>query len=329
MNVPKAVQGAGYTERALKRGLFSAVAAVLALVAAGQASAVPKPLPPRVHVAGVKVGGLDRLAAARVVEQAFAKPLTVVVDGRTFALRTQPLATAYVDGAVRHAAVSTPGTQVRLVVSVHGDAVRQVVQRIARNVEHRAAKGDLALTLRNGKPYVAPGAFGRKLDTGKLVSRIVHELAANSRLPMHLRTTTVEPRALAAAAHRVIVIDRSKNLLSLYNGTTLWREFRVATGQAAYPTPAGRFQIVVKWENPWWYPPASPWAAGESPVPPGPGNPLGTRWMGLSAPGVGIHGTPEPQSIGYSLSHGCIRMLIPQAEWLFNHVDVGTTVFII
>jgi L,D-transpeptidase ErfK/SrfK len=127
----------------------------------------------------------------------------------------------------------------------------------------------------------------------------------------------------------VIVINRGQNSLTLYNGTKLWRQFRVATGQAAYPTPAGRFQIIVKWENPWWYPPASPWAAGESPVPPGPGNPLGTRWMGLSAPGVGIHGTPEPQSIGYSESHGCIRMLIPQAEWLFNHVDVGTTVFIV
>ena len=62
---------------------------------------------------------------------------------------------------------------------------------------------------------------------------------------------------------------------------------------------------------------------------PGPDNPLGTRWMGLSAPGVGIHGTPSDASIGYSASHGCIRMHIPEAEWLFNHVDVGTTVFIV
>ena len=108
-----------------------------------------------------------------------------------------------------------------------------------------------------------------------------------------------------------------------------WRTFTVATGQSIYPTPLGAFQIVVKWENPWWYPPPSPWAAGEKPVPPGPGNPLGTRWMGLSSPGVGIHGTPEPQSIGYSESHGCIRMLIPQAEWLFDHVDVGTTVYVV
>jgi lipoprotein-anchoring transpeptidase ErfK/SrfK len=117
--------------------------------------------------------------------------------------------------------------------------------------------------------------------------------------------------------------------LTLYNGTKLERQFHVATGQNVYPTPLGRFSIVVKWRNPWWYPPASPWARGEKPIPPGPGNPLGTRWMGLSASGVGIHGTPDDGSIGYSLSHGCIRMHIPEAEWLFNHVNIGTTVFII
>jgi lipoprotein-anchoring transpeptidase ErfK/SrfK len=51
--------------------------------------------------------------------------------------------------------------------------------------------------------------------------------------------------------------------------------------------------------------------------------------MGISSPGVGIHGTPDSGSIGYSLSHGCIRMLIPQAEWLFDHVEVGTPVYIV
>ena len=61
----------------------------------------------------------------------------------------------------------------------------------------------------------------------------------------------------------------------------------------------------------------------------GPGNPLGTRWMGISAPYVGIHGTPDAASIGYSASHGCIRMRIPDAEWLFSHVEIGTPVFII
>jgi lipoprotein-anchoring transpeptidase ErfK/SrfK len=50
--------------------------------------------------------------------------------------------------------------------------------------------------------------------------------------------------------------------------------------------------------------------------------------MGLNAAGVGIHGTPDAASIGYSASHGCIRMHIPDAEWLFTHVVIGTPVYI-
>jgi L,D-transpeptidase ErfK/SrfK len=87
---------------------------------------------------------------------------------------------------------------------------------------------------------------------------------------------------------------------------------------------------VVKWVNPWWYPPTNDsWAAGLQPVPPGPNNPLGTRWMGLSAPGVGIHGTDEPSSIGWNASHGCIRMQVADSEWLFERVKIGTNVFIV
>ena len=129
----------------------------------------------------------------------------------------------------------------------------------------------------------------------------------------------------------VIVINRSLNRLQLYDGQAAGAR-RSASPPARRSTrrPKGTFHVVVKWKNPWWYPPTQDaWAKGLKPVPPGPGNPLGTRWMGLSAPGVGIHGTDEPASIGYSASHGCIRMEVPDAEWLFDHVDVGTTVFII
>ena len=108
------------------------------------------------------------------------------------------------------------------------------------------------------------------------------------------------------------------------------RSFKVATGRSQFPTPLGQFEVITKQLDPWWYPPAgSAWAKDAKPIPPGPGNPLGTRWMGLSAPYVGIHGTPDAASIGYSASHGCIRMLIPQVEWLFTKVDVGTAVFIV
>ena len=107
------------------------------------------------------------------------------------------------------------------------------------------------------------------------------------------------------------------------------RKFGVATGQASFPTPLGSFEIVRKQANPWWLPPDSDWAEGSEPIPPGPGNPLGTRWMGLSTPAVGIHGTPDAASIGYSASHGCIRMLVPEAEWLFERVEEGTPVYIL
>src|SRR5262249_15245608 len=121
----------------------------------------------------------------------------------------------------------------------------------------------------------------------------------------------------------IIVIHRGENRLILFHGTRWVRAFPVATGQAIYPTPLGQFNIVVKELNRWCYPPTqAAWAAGLKPVPPGPGNPLGTRWMGLSTPGVGIHGTDEPWSIGHSESHGCIRMQVPDAEWLYKRVRV-------
>jgi L,D-transpeptidase ErfK/SrfK len=63
-------------------------------------------------------------------------------------------------------------------------------------------------------------------------------------------------------------------------------------------------------------------------IPPGPDNPLGTRALDLSAPGIRIHGTPDDASIGHYASHGCIRMHIPDSEDLFGRVQVGTTVII-
>ena len=163
----------------------------------------------------------------------------------------------------------------------------------------------------------------------RAVDLLTRVLVADSRSAVTLPVVGVEPDVNRDSFGPVIVIHRGAHRLSLYKGMKPWQTFGVAVGQSSYPTPLGRFEIVVRWRNPWWFPPNSPWAAGESPVPPGPGNPLGTRWMGLSSPGVGIHGTPDPASIGYSASHGCIRMLIPQAEWLFDHVDVGTPVFIV
>ena len=170
---------------------------------------------------------------------------------------------------------------------------------------------------------------GRRLRQSSAVRAVFRSLKTHDRDPIALRTDTLTPTTTRASIGDVIVIRRGSNKLNLYDGMKLRRTFGVATGESRYPTPLGSFQIVVKWRNPWWYPPQSDWAKDAKPIPPGPGNPLGTRWMGISSPAVGIHGTPDPASIGYSVSHGCIRMLIPEVEWLFNQVDVGTPVYIV
>jgi hypothetical protein len=133
----------------------------------------------------------------------------------------------------------------------------------------------------------------------------------------------------ARTARRLVIIRSDAHRLYFYRGARPLRVFTVATGGTWTPTPHGRFRIVSKYRRPWWYPPDSSWAKDLDPIPPGPKNPLGTRWMGLSVPGVGIHGTPNPTSVGYSISHGCIRMKKRDAESLFRLVRVGTRVWII
>jgi lipoprotein-anchoring transpeptidase ErfK/SrfK len=203
------------------------------------------------------------------------------------------------------------------------DFVAKLAQRFDR------AAVDAKLVLRHLRPWLSKERPGRRLDQRRAVRDIAAALVGGAREAIPLRQTRPRAKVTRGNFGQVIVIRRRSNQLFLYRGMRYWRHFGVATGQRQYPTPLGRFTIVVKWKNPWWYPPNSPWAQGQKPIPPGPDNPLGTRWLGLSAPGVGIHGTPSDTSIGYSVSHGCIRMHIPQAEWLFNHVDVGTTVFIV
>ncbi|MGH2997230.1 MAG: L,D-transpeptidase, partial [Gaiellaceae bacterium] len=171
-----------------------------------------------------------------------------------------------------------------------------------------------------------PGRAVRRRAMERAIARALEE---SSREPIALAVRDIRPKLTRADFGPMIVISRWTNALQLFRGMRPWRTFRVATGSPQYPTPSGSFRIVVKERDPWWRPPPSDWAKGLEPVPPGPGNPLGTRWMGLSAGLVGIHGTPNAASIGYSASHGCIRMHIDEAAWLFEQVSIGTPVFIV
>jgi lipoprotein-anchoring transpeptidase ErfK/SrfK len=288
----------------------------------------PKVLPHGVTIGGIHVGGLAPRAAYAVVRASFDAPLVLVVGTRRLEVKPASLgAVAYAKNAVSRARVAPPGTAIPLGVNVDGSRVRREVAALGKRFDREAV--DSTLLLRNLQPYITKGTTGKQVAPKRSFEAILAALRQNRRTGVVLPYEDVAQEVTRSSFGSVIVIRRGSNRLYLYNGMKPWRTFTVATGQAIYPTPLGKFDIVVKWKDPWWYPPDSPWAQGAKPIPPGPGNPLGTRWMGLSAPGVGIHGTPDPASLGYSASHGCIRMYIPYAEWLFDHVDVGTPVYIV
>ncbi len=282
-----------------------------------------------VTVGNILVGGLSPLQAKELVQKRFRRSLTLVVSPtRKIRVDVAELgATAYLGDAVDRARISRPGAAVPLKVDVARPRLERYVKSLAANLDR--APVDAKVVLRNLKPLVKPDAPGRRLKALVTQRTLMLDLKTHVRDPVGLPFVLIEPKVTQATIGKAIVIRRGSNKLFLYNGEKLLRVFHVATGQSIYPTPLGSFEIIAMWRNPWWYPPNSDWAKGEEPVPPGPSNPLGTRWMGISSPNVGIHGTPNAASIGYSQSHGCIRMLIPQAEWLFDHVTVGTPVYIV
>ncbi|MBV9037909.1 MAG: L,D-transpeptidase [Acidobacteriaceae bacterium] len=121
---------------------------------------------------------------------------------------------------------------------------------------------------------------------------------------------------------RRIVISLPQRRLMLFEGESIVTTYDVAVGKPSTPSPVGRWEIANRIDHPTWY-------RHGNPVTPGPHNPLGTRWIGLSKSGYGIHGTNEPDSIGKAVSHGCIRMRNRDVEELFALVEPGMTVELI
>lgn len=121
---------------------------------------------------------------------------------------------------------------------------------------------------------------------------------------------------------RVIVVSLLDRKLALIVDGQVKKIYTVAVGKPSTPSPVGSFTIERRAANPTYH------HNGKT-VLSGPGNPVGTRWMGLSIPGYGIHGTNEPKSIGKAASHGCIRMAQADLEEFYALVAVGDTVELI
>jgi lipoprotein-anchoring transpeptidase ErfK/SrfK len=316
-----------------KRAGFILCLVVCALGVGASHARADSPPPPAVIADGVQigsvdVGGMTSDQATAAVEQAYFARVQLRVGHRGSSVSPHRFHTALkgLAAAVQTALTAPADTAVPLTPTLDTKRVAKWVRALAAKTYCAPVAG--TVILRHSRPFFTHSHPGRALRRFPTRMMIEHSIVGGT------RTVIVAPlkklTAASAKSEPVIVIHRGVNRLYFYNGSHLVRVFPVATGQAAWPTPLGHFEIVVKQKNPWWFPPTQDsWAAGAQPVPPGPGNPLGTRWMGLSAPGVGIHGTSEPWSIGHSESHGCVRMQIPSAEWLYNRVRIGTPVFII
>jgi lipoprotein-anchoring transpeptidase ErfK/SrfK len=123
----------------------------------------------------------------------------------------------------------------------------------------------------------------------------------------------------ASVAPKRIVVSLPDRKLALLQGERIVKIYDVAVGKPSTPSPSGEFQIATRVANPTWF------GHGRI-VAPSAKNPVGTRWIGLSARGYGIHGTNVPSSIGKAASHGCIRMRNKDVEELFELVTTGIKV---
>lgn len=121
---------------------------------------------------------------------------------------------------------------------------------------------------------------------------------------------------------RVVISVPDRMLAIVVNGEVV-KVYPTAVGATRTPSPEGEFKIITRLKDPTWYGP------NKVVVTPGKANPLGTRWIGLSLRGYGIHGTNNPRSIGRNASHGCIRMRNADVEDLFRRVRVGDAVVLL
>jgi hypothetical protein len=123
-----------------------------------------------------------------------------------------------------------------------------------------------------------------------------------------------------------VVIRLSKRQVFVYRNDNLIANYPIAVGKKGWETPQGNFSIIQMIENPSWQ---NPWSGKV--IPPGPNNPLGTRWIGFWSDGknfIGFHGTPGEHLIGQAVSHGCVRMKDTDVRALFELVAVGTPVIV-
>lgn len=203
--------------------------------------------------------------------------------------------------------------------------LKAFITNIANDLDYAARSASVDMS--KGYPVISSSKYGRSVQESVLLGQVQSALPTGKR-NLVIPIETLKPKLTEGDIGPIVVIKQSEHKLYLYQGSKLSDTFTCAVGQPKYPTPNGQFEILEKKKDPWWYPPKSDWAKDLKPVPPGPGNPLGPYFMDLGN-GFGIHSSPDEASLGYSVSHGCVRLSEWSAQQVFGAVNKGTPVYIL
>jgi lipoprotein-anchoring transpeptidase ErfK/SrfK len=338
----------GWQRAALVVGLAVVLLAAMSVAAAARVGASSGRILAGVQVGGVDVGGMTRAEAVAAVkattEPRLRRGVFVVGGGKRWPVTPAGLGHgAAVEQAVDQALAGPELSLVgdfwhRLTNKPVAHAVRVSLAeddaRVARFVRALAPKLAVApvnasITLVDGKVVRQKAKDGRMLDIKASTRALAKGLRGNAR-KVKLVIRSVDPKVTADKLGKTIEINLATNRLTFYDGLKVRRVYPVATGQPSFPTPQGTWEVVYKRMHPTWTNPAPDGWGADLPksIPPGPGNPLGTRAMSLNASGILIHGTYASGSIGSYASHGCIRMFLSDVEALYPQVPEGTPVLI-
>ncbi|NPV58154.1 MAG: L,D-transpeptidase family protein [Actinobacteria bacterium] len=305
---------------------------------------------PNTTVLGVDVTGMTREEAVEAVTEQAVKPLmmplTLQFRGEQWVLDPKELGVdvdveglvqrAYDEGwnrspferAFRRAFNRPKEIRVSLDYYMDNEALKAKLNAVAADIDQEVRNASLDFDFQTGKLTFHPSRDGLWMDVDATMGLVQEALCGENRVIEPVVAVT-PPSLSSDDVKTVLVVDVMGNTLSWYDKDTLVKTYYVATGEPKYPTPLGKFYIIRKEENPVWINPNVEWSKDMPPrIEPGPDNPLGVRALVTSAAGgtVLIHGTKNLVPGLYS--HGCIRM----ANWaileLFDHVNVGTPLFI-
>lgn len=305
---------------------------------------------PNTVILGVDVTGMTREEAVDAVTvnavEPLMKPFTLAFGGSEWTLNPAELGLdidvgmlvdqAYERGwdgsvferAFRRAFDRPKNVNIGLECFMNNEAVMQKLDSIAAEINQEVRDASLNFDFQTGELTFNPSRNGQWMDVEATLQLVQSSLCSDDRRIEPVVSVT-PPNLSSDDVKTVLVVDIMGNTLSWYDQDTLVKTYYVATGEPKYPTPLGKYYIIRKEENPVWINPNVEWSKDMPPrIEPGPSNPLGVRALVTSAAGgtVLIHGTANLTPGLYS--HGCIRM----ANWavleLFDHVNVGSPVFI-